>query len=240
MKDAVNKKRITGEFKKLDNFLLDLLYPKMCIGCGKEGCYICRECEVFTTENSLICPVCGEPSFAGEKHKSCGTKYSIDGLVSIWDYDGIIEKAIKEIKYGKVTHIANELIERSFNIMLNQPERFASFLKFLNNNPVVTYVPTYGNEFNQAKAIAKEFGNQVDLEVASTLNKDEQTKSQTELKKQQRLKNLKGVFSAETNASKVVLVDDVFTTGATMRECANTLKHAGVEQVWGFTLVRTI
>ena len=94
---AEGKGKLIAGSKRIGEFVLDILYPKQCLGCGKEGHYICKECEKFTTENNLVCPVCGNSSFTGHRHESCGTKYSIDGLVSTWDYEGIIKKAIKEL-----------------------------------------------------------------------------------------------------------------------------------------------
>ncbi|MEF8847501.1 MAG: double zinc ribbon domain-containing protein [Candidatus Paceibacterota bacterium] len=63
-----NKKHSTGVLKKMKDFVLDVLYPKQCVGCGNEGYYICKECEKFTTENNLVCPVSGNSSFIGERY----------------------------------------------------------------------------------------------------------------------------------------------------------------------------
>ena len=79
---------------KIKEKLLNLLFPKICVGCGREGSYICSKCDLFVSESILICPICGNSSPSGETHSNCVNKYSLDGLISIWDYDGLIKKLI--------------------------------------------------------------------------------------------------------------------------------------------------
>ena len=74
-----------------------------------------------------------------------------------------------------------------------------------------------------------------------------ETKPQVDLDKEERLYNMKGSFaissgtlSVPITTLSVVLVDDVWTTGATMQECCKVLRKAGIQEVWGFTLARTV
>ncbi len=246
---------------EVKNFLVDILFPKTCIGCGREGEYICQNCRVFFGEAPLICPVCQKPSFGGQKHEHCSSKHNLDGLVSVWEYEGAIKRMIHQIKYAWVTDVIPELLRISAEAMARDPSRFSSFFAFIaGKNPTVTFVPMHIRKekkrgFNQAKLIAEEFGKITNLKVAPLLKKDRKTEPQEKLDREKRLENVKGVFSPLRNQrfltgftfgsqegipENLILIDDVWTTGATMKECSRVLKKAGAKKVWGFTLARTV
>ncbi len=243
---------------EVKEIFLDILFPRFCFGCGREGTYICSDCELFLTENNLICPVCGETGYFGKTHDDCSTK-SLDGLISIWDYEGTIRKTILSIKGRDSYHVAEKLIERAFaNIILEQ-ERFIYFLEFfLENDSKITFVPAHKkkkeikieagfrqfDDKNHAEEIAKCLAkvHPKERSAISLLQKIRRTEKQADLSRKERLKNVKGVFDTKKKSipENLILVDDVFTTGATMRECAKSLKKSGAEKIWGFTLARTV
>lgn len=242
-------KDINWEFVK--ESLLDIFFPKFCFGCKREGFYVCDDCRVFLSENNLVCPVCGEASYCGKKHQGCGSRYDIDGLTSLWDYEGVIKKAIIDIKSNNHFFVGRKLIRRAFFEFIGEDDRFIDFLNFLFSDETrISYVPEYPDksilkfeeDVNQAMKIAEGLAEVAGKEVVRTLEKTKKTEKQSELKKSERLKNVKGSFEAKDakRYSKIVLVDDIFTTGATMRECGKVIKRSGVEEVWGFTLARTI
>ena len=234
----------------IKELVLDILFPKRCIGCKREGKYICDKCELFISENSLICPVCGNPSFTGETHPDCRKKHTLDGLVGIWDYDGIIKDITQDIKYKGMFDSVNECIDKAFSVILEDPtKRFNPFLSFLVlENTYIAYTPMFRKKekrrgFNQSRIIAKKMANVSNKKLISLIEKIINTESQTKLEREERFKNIKNSF-AVTKPGLVkpnfVLVDDIFTTGATMRECCKTLKKSGVEKVWGFVLARNV
>lgn len=237
---------------RIGNGVLDILFPAMCASCGKEGGYVCEKCNLFLGEASLICPVCNVSSFGGQRHILCESKYSLNGLANMWEYEGILKQLISQIKYIGITHPIGELIERAFRTMAGDQQRFASFLSFLfAKDTALTFVPIFKRKekrrgFNQSQLIAREIGRATGKQVFSLLEKVRETEAQAHLDKEERLQNLKEAFRFEFRDSnfeippKVVLVDDVWTTGATMKECAKELKKAGVKEVWGFTLARTV
>ena len=236
---------------KVKDLVLDVLFPKFCVGCGIEGKYICDKCSIFISEAMPVCPICYNSSFFGETHQNCIKEYALDGLISIWDYEGIIKKIIHEIKYNGFTNIINECVESSFKLIAKDINRFYPFLSFLySNNTYISYVPMYLKRekkrgFNQAKIIAQEIGRFSSCNIISLLEKTTDTKSQAKLEKKERMENVKNSFNiwvkpGLTQIKHVLLVDDVFTTGATMQECCRVLKKAGAEKVWGFTLARTV
>jgi len=97
--------------------------------------------------------------------------------------------------------------------------------------------------YNQSEELAKELSNILQIPVISdVLIKIKSTKPQMELSKEQREKNLEGVFEIKNpekfSGKKIFLVDDVYTTGSTMQECAKTLKENGIKTVWGIVIAR--
>jgi competence protein ComFC len=236
--------------EKVKNGVLDAMFPAVCMGCGKDENYICARCEGFISEVALLCPLCQQSSFSGERHKNCKTRQGLDGLASIWEYEGVMKSLLHQVKYNGVTHAAKEITKRSFGIIMADQSRFGAFLSFLlSPYTFVTYVPMFRKKekqrgFNQAGVFARELGKIAGKQVVATLEKISDTKPQIDLAKEERLYNVKDVFRTIAcqdfvGISNLVLVDDVWTTGATMKECCKVLKQAGVEQVWGITVART-
>jgi len=117
-------------------------------------------------------------------------------------------------------------------------------------NGVLIPVPLYKKKFrergyNQSEELAKELSKILKIPVVSdVLTKTKSTKPQMELSKADREKNLEGVFAvkpafaSQLRQGKIFLVDDVYTTGSTMHECAKILKQSGAKQVWGIVIAR--
>lgn len=243
-------KKILSGVMKIGGAALDVLSPPQCAGCGKEGKYVCDNCQIFISENALICPICQKASPFGERHLHCHERHGLDGLTSIWDYDGVVKNILHKIKYDGVFHAVKEIIERAFGTMANDETRFKDFLSFADlNNTCLTYVPIHKKKenrrmFNQSEKIANEMGKYFNLETIKLLEKIRETESQTKLTIKERLENVKESFDLkfglEEMPKNIILVDDIWTTGATMKECCKVLKKAGAEKVWGFTMARTV
>lgn len=207
--------------KQIAEILMDVILPRSCLGCGKEGKYVCEQCDLFLSEATSIFP-----------------KGDLEELVSGWEYDGLIKEVILKIKYNGVFDAINELVEKALAIRE----------LYLPADIVITFVPMFKKKerqrgFNQAEIIARKVGKMTRKEVLPLLEKMKDTSSQTELDKAERLANVRGSFRRKEGAicpNNVLLVDDVWTSGATMRECAKVLKKSGVKRVFGFTLARTV
>lgn len=198
---------------KIKNTILNILFPRYCLNCGKEGQYICKDCELFMNDIN-----------------------NFGNLIAFWEYNGIVKKAIHQIKYGKTYDIIKELVnKKDFEIK---------------ENTIITYVPMYIKKqkkrgFNQSEIIAKEVGKKAGLPVIKLLEKIRKTSDQARLTKEERLKNLQRSFCIRAkpglaqSIQNILLVDDVYTTGATMLECTKVLKRAGFNNIQGFVLAKT-
>lgn len=220
--------------------VLDILFPKRCVGCGKIGKYFCTSCSAdirVIKPNESICPMCEKPVVGGVTHPSCQTRYSLDGLTSFFHYDGPVRKAIKAMKYSLTSDVAEEFIR----------------LVPASNIPKGTFIPIPLHQkrfrqrgFNQAEVLATILAKRLNQHVRTDiLKRVRETVPQVAMKKRDaRMKNMEGVFGLihddfkQRDMGRVLLFDDVFTTGATMRSAANVLKQAGVKQVWAVTMAR--
>lgn len=233
-------------FKKIKNHLLDIFFPKFCLGCGKEGTFFCQDCQscLEILENSFC--LCENPKRLPEPGKcdNCRTK-KLDGLYFAVSYQNrLVKKMIQEFKHEP---FIKDLAEPIANLVVNH----ILLLKEENRSKkgdVLIPIPLSRKKlksrgFNQSEEIAKKLSKELEIPViADCLIKIKETPAQTELSREERRENIKGAFEIKEKEKvqdkKILLVDDFYTTGATMEEAARILKEAGAKEVWGITLAR--
>lgn len=236
----------------MTQFLLDLLFPKRCVSCRKFGFYICPSCQKKIKYLTLnICPVCEKASLHGTVHPVCQTRYSLDGLFSACLYEGVIKKAIHYFKYRPyLSDLATELFKiLNKSIKINQDNLITQFIN--NERPIVVPVPLYKSRerkrgYNQSEILGRLLAKKFNLVFCpDLLVRIKPTKPQAYLKFHQRVENIKNAFSFNSgsklltpNFSNILLIDDIWTTGATLKAGANLLKRKGFKKVWGLTLAR--
>lgn len=229
------------------DFIASLLYPKRCVGCKKPGRYICDNCfaKISFLEYQL-CGVCQKGSIDGLTHPKCKTSYAIDGIIPAISYKGIVKKLLYQFKYKPFLSDLKVPLSKLFYEGLIQQEAFVKFIQ--NNNLLIIAVPLHvlrerKRGYNQSELLGKELSVKFNLSyVSDLLLRIKQTKPQFELTKEQRKENMKGAFALNTKfkgkikGKHILLIDDITTTGATLRECAKVLKQGGVVRVLGVTL----
>lgn len=193
------------------------------MGCGKEEVWVCEECFKQIDAKGVF---------------SCKNGY-LDSVQSIVAYeeDGLIGKIIRGFKYNYAEELKS-VIEKIIKIFLLSHEGIFSGLKAI--VPIPLHPRRYAERgFNQAEVIAKILSAEMNIPCQVLLKRQKYTKQQVKLSKEERKINVDNAFSAlEKLSGAILLVDDVFTTGATMQEGARILKSAGAEKVLGFTLAR--
>lgn len=242
---------------KAKNFVLDLFFPKFCLGCQKEGSYLCEDCKAILEISEFDYCLCNKNPFRlatnqkSGKCRRCQDK-KLSGLYFALPYKekSLTRKLIHQFKYAPYIKnlakpLAGLLVEHFMLAQKNTDEIW--------ENGILIPVPLDKNKlkirgYNQAEELAKELSKIIKIAVVSDcLIKIKKTKPQMELKKEEREKNLQGAFAIKScgvsetpqlSGKKIFLVDDVYTTGSTMEECGSVLLQAGAKSVWGIAIAR--
>ena len=231
-----------AQLTKLRGAALDILFPQYCIGCGKEGSFICVSCLKSLPRLELpVCPLCGLPQSNAGLCRNCQDwKADIDGIRSPFRFDGIIRTAIHQLKYANLRAIAPSLAK-----LLNE---------YLEANvmdvDLLVAVPLHKKRqrergYNQSYLLAKELSKLISIPMDETsLIREKYVLPQARTRSvEERRENVRNVFACRGDAvrgHRILLIDDVTTSGATMNACASVLKLAGAVAVWGLALAREI
>lgn len=173
----------------------------------------------------------------------------MDGLWSLGIYQNPLREAIKQLKYGGVRGLAETLVDILVEYWAKyQPFVLDQIKKSRGVGWMVIPVPLYwwrGNSrgFNQSSLIGQILSKKLGLGYCEGLKRIRYTKSQVKLKGRERQQNIKDAFEITKPYTLnprpyVLLIDDVWTTGSTLRECCYVLKRAGAKKIWAITLAR--
>lgn len=235
--------------------ILDLIYPKRCVGCGAYGAYLCSACFSYITfAEQGFCAVCQRGAIGGFTHPACKTPLEIDGVFASVAYKGIVKRLVYQFKYDPYLLDIRHLLVDFFYEGIIQKE---PFIRLLTGRSVFVPIPLHKNRmqqrgYNQSQVLTEELVKKLQKErpilegggnsiaVIDSLERMKQTRPQFGLSQQARLTNMAGAFVLKSdlteelkNASVVFLVDDIVTTGSTFREAARVLKKTGVGKVYG-------
>ncbi len=233
---------IVENFLKAKKLFLDVLFPKFCISCRTEGCFLCQGCQgEFTFKEQRVCPDCDSISHSGSTCLGCKDRIVIDGLVVLGDYHNkVLQDSIKFWKYnfaGEFGDIIGYWLTKMFASQGNP---------FQNKSWVVTCIPLHKRRFrergfNQAEGIARSVAKNIDHDYQDLLLRSIYTTPQAKGTRADRLSLAKDTFSIHekmTVPRNILICDDVYTTGTTMNIAAKVLKDNGAEQVWGLVLAK--
>ena len=229
--------------------LVSLIYPASCAVCSaavEPGENLCAVCEEKTPRISPpFCAKCSQP-FAGDITGSficanCeGRVLHFDAAVSVYRSRGVVRKVIHDFKYGRQLHLRH-LVGRWLSETLADA-RLAS-QRFDLIVPVPLH-PARQRErgFNQAELLALVLHRECSFPLGKVLQRTRYTTTQTQFDRSERMENLRGAFrlrrGCDVQGLRMLLVDDVLTTGSTLSECASVLKKAGALSVHAATAAR--
>ena len=226
-----------------------LLYPPSCTVCAaavKDREYLCDACDdKITRIVPPFCIKCSEPfNGAIDGTFSCANcaqrDIHFDAAVAAYRSRGIVRRVILDFKYGKqiyLRHLVGEWLCAAF-----RDERLCG-RTFDLAIPVPLH-PARQRErgFNQAELLAEILGRHMSIRTRPALERTRYTTTQTAFDRSERMENLRDAFRLRKNADvrglRVLLVDDVLTTGSTLSECARILKAAGASSVHAVTAAR--
>ena len=224
----------------------DIIFPKHCLDCGQEGEYWCKSCRAkIILTWPKICFNCKKDNIIFGLCDQCRPLYYFDGVVCVYDYENkIISNLIQAYKYHFVKdlsldlglvvarHLAKELVVSNNNF-------FSYFFNFVIMPVPLSHRRQNWRGFNQAEEIARVIANYFGLQCNFSLKRLKHRSPQAKLNQAKRLVNMKDCFIFEGKApQKIILVDDVITTGATVNECARVLKQAGAEEILVLTIAK--
>jgi competence protein ComFC len=207
--------------EKLWEALIEVIYPRenYCIICNEEDCFgICNTCK--------------------KSIKVIEEVYQ-DEIISYGYYGGVLKELILKFKYKDdftAGDILTEILEEYIIKNLNYKEY------------IITYIPLSKKSkkirgFNQCEYIAKKIARDLSIEAFEVLIKAKETKEQKKLKKDERFENIKDAFQIKKGIKikkyKIILIDDVTTTGATLKEAYKLLKKFNFNDIKLLTLAKS-
>lgn len=225
--------------------LKDLFFPRLCLNCGFLGAYVCTACEKkLVYQNNDSCVYCGKRSYQGFTHEGCKKKRGVDGCVSIFVYNSILQKILKHIKYRFVQDALGEIfrvikVEALYKLLFFKTYMIPLFFQAIPLHP--NRLKTRG--FNQSDRIVLFLRHFLDASCIDVLERKKDTKPQAQIqKREERFTNIRGSFTlkkkVDIQGKTIMLVDDVVTTGETVKEAARILKKGGAYRVYVFTLAK--
>ncbi|WP_160692036.1 phosphoribosyltransferase family protein [Clostridium sp. C2-6-12] len=214
-------KTLNRTIKKLWEALIEIIYPRenYCIICGEDDCFgICNRCK--------------------ESIKFISESYQ-EEIISCGYYGGVLKELILKFKY-KNDFTAGDILAEILEEYIAE--------KFCYKEYVLAYIPLSKKSqkargFNQCEYIARKIAISLEIEAIELLIKVKETKEQKKLKKDERFKNIRGAFGVKKGINiknkKIILIDDVTTTGATLKEASELLKKFDISDIKLLTLAKS-
>ncbi len=222
--------------------LLDLLFPAHCAGCGRAGELLCPACQTQVRPvPQPVCIRCGRPLAVQGRCDDCSVgQFHVSAIRAAAIYADPLSRVIHCFKYESRSELHEPLGQLLVDYWRNRSAKV----------DLVAAVPLHENRlrergFNQSELLAVVLCRQVRLPLlqAGVLRRERETQQQMLLGPAERRANVQDAFrwaGPPLAGSKVLLIDDVATTGSTVEACAHTLLAAGASKVWALTVARAL
>jgi len=233
---------VISRLSRFQRAALDLVFPRWCVGCGREGSFICPDCAAQLPEiEPPLCRRCGYPIAEGSHCPECRDwPPHLDSVRSPYRFESVIRTAIHQLKYRNLKALSDELAGLLYRYLIVNPIAV----------DVVVAVPIHPQRlrergYNQCHLLARGLSKITDWPLSeNSLIRTNSSESQTKTSDaRQRWANVADAFCAQPDdfrEQSVLLIDDVITSGATLNACAAAIKSAGALSVHGLTLAREI
>lgn len=220
---------------------LDLIYPPSCGGCGQRGIRWCESCQFQTKVlSSPICNRCGRPHDREGVCNLCISSQPVISSIRSWAiYEDPLRNAIHRLKYHRDISLGEVLSRHLIGSM--------QYVHW----PIDMIVPVplarsrlVERGYNHAALLAYPLALNTGIDYRpKVLHRVRETKTQVGLSFEQRKHNVAGAFVAESEKvvnKRILLIDDIVTSGATLDACARGLLMAGASDIYGLTLARAL
>ncbi|HNS80767.1 MAG TPA: ComF family protein [Kiritimatiellia bacterium] len=232
------------------NHILDMVYPRACIGCHarapENSPYLCWDCQSsIMFVQPPFCSQCGDPVSGYIDHdyicSFCAeTRPAFDRARSVARYEGVVRQMLRDLKYNDAIWLVGDLA-RMLEICARAHYDLAAV-------DVVCAVPLYGARqrqrgYNQSRVLAEALAERIHKPfISKGFRRIRPTPTQTDLTAGERLANVKDAFSAVSRGwiegKRILLIDDVMTTGATVHEASRALRKCGASRIYVLTAAR--
>jgi competence protein ComFC len=225
------------------NIIADVFYPKYCFGCRRAAGYLCKFCvNQVSVMKKPFCVVCNKHAVKGFTHEPCKNPLVPERLLSALPYqDAIVSDMLITGKYYFIPELfailgaltAHTILERDIDF---PQEDFAEF--------IVCSIPLHSQRqrwrgFNQSEIAGKIIAQAFNLPYVNLLTRTKKTKTQKDLDHTARKTNMQNAFACNYQPpKKVIVIDDVTTTGQTFLEAAKVLKQNGAQTVWCISIAK--
>ena len=216
---------------------LDLLFPSRCVGCDVVGTSLCPTCVQSAARlEEPCCAVCAQSGVAGLCERCRKQPLAIEAVRAPFRMEGVAREAVHRLKYSNLRALASPMATHMV-VTLRQTGWAPQVLV-----PVPLH-PRRARQrgYNQAALLCRGISHLTGIPINDVLIRREDTPSQVRAaSEEERFANVEGAFPCRGDVSgqRVLLADDVCTTGATLNACAVALKEAGAATVWGLTFAR--
>lgn len=222
--------------------LIDLIFPSRCVSCSSPANYrehsLCGKCRSEITLSGDSCPVCSSLMIDSNCVICAERAFYPDRNICISDYEGPLKDALFSLKFSGNRRISQPLGE----ICAETISRNKITADLITTVPV-NKQKLYKRGYNQSELIARRAAEILKIPFAETMTGPFSEKSQKEQSYDNRFLNVIGRYSvipkAVSSGMDIIIIDDVFTTGATINECARILKDSGAKSIFSVTLART-
>ncbi len=230
------------------DFVLNFLFPQNCIICGKlNSNYICKICEKRFKKYIKYNEIDNRKIIENKSNKQYNKNYYFfegktiywDKLVYVFDYKNIVRKQILDYKFNYKSYISN-----FFAYEILKSKKIYRILKFCD---IIIPVPIDKKKmkqrgYNQTELITQILSKKSGIKEEKIILKSKQTKTQSLLKFEERKQNVNGAFEIIHNErvknKKIILFDDIYTTGATINEVSRILKDAGAKEIIALVIAK--
>lgn len=211
--------------------IIDLIYPPVCGVCGKiDQNSLCSKCKIQLRKEEVF----GVDDYSQDESKN------FDEHLYIFVYGGIIRQVMLNYKFNSQAYLYKTFIK-----FLLKNEKFVEIIK---SYDIIIPVPLSKKRmkergYNQSYLIAKEISGLLNIKLnKKSLIKQQNIVAQSGLNKEQRLQNIKGAYTLKhpnkLQAKKVLIIDDIYTTGSTVNECSKIISKANTEKIGVLTIAK--
>jgi ComF family protein len=213
-------------------YLARLIAPPVCLSCGREGALVCVTClPLLTSLSAKTCFWCNRSSPGGRTCLVCQSLTALTGVRVAAPYEGITRELVRQLKYQRQREAATVLADQLTSLLS------ASEFDVVTAVPVAT-TRLRQRSYNQSELIGQRIAQNLHLPYRNLLRRLHNTQ-QVGQNRAQRLAQVSGLFVAHRPITgRIMVVDDVLTTGATLGACAIALQVAGADEIWGVATAR--